>query len=251
MALHDIGLLDFDEPFAKFRAHGLIIKDGAKMSKSRGNVVTPDLYLDQYGADVFRLYMMFLGPYEEGGDFRDEGISGVRRFLEGVWRIVQDTKTGHTASEALQRATHRAIKKVTEDVEALHYNTAIAALMTLTNDIRKHGPADNGVAESLVVMLAPFAPHIAEELWEGLGHEATVFAARWPDYDPAMTVEETVELAVQVNGKVRGRVVVPRTASNDEVLAAAMREGSVQTHIAGKELRRKVVVPGRLVSFVV
>src|SRR5262249_35839210 len=131
MALHDIGVLHFEEPFKKFRAHGLIIKDGAKMSKSRGNVVNPDRYLEQHGADIFRMYMMFLGPYEDGGDFRDEGIAGVRRFLEGVWRLVREPRAGVTAGDALRRATHRAIKKIGEDIANLHYNTAIAALMSL------------------------------------------------------------------------------------------------------------------------
>ncbi|MFQ5668389.1 MAG: leucine--tRNA ligase, partial [Candidatus Binatia bacterium] len=148
MALHDMGLLHCEEPFKKFRAHGLIIKDGAKMSKSRGNVVNPDHYLDQHGADVFRMYMMFLGPYEEGGDFRDEGIAGVRRFLDGVWRLVRERDGQACASEALKRATHRAIKKVGEDLEHLRYNTAIAALMTLLNDIRRFGPPDRWVLET-------------------------------------------------------------------------------------------------------
>src|SRR5262249_10613488 len=139
MALFDLGLVPFEEPFKKFRAHGLIIKDGAKMSKSRGNVVTPDLYLDQYGADVFRMYMMFLGPYEEGGDFRDEGITGVRRFLEGVWRLVREYQPNAQTPAALRRCTHRTIAKVGADIESLHYNTAIAALMSLLNDIRHAG----------------------------------------------------------------------------------------------------------------
>jgi len=249
MALHDIGLLDFEEPFEKFRAHGLIIKDGAKMSKSRGNVVNPDYYLDQYGADVFRLYMMFLGPYEEGGDFRDESIAGTKRFLEGVWRLVREAELDGTASEELKRCVHRAIKKVTEDLEALHYNTAIAALMTLTNEIRKHGPADRWVAETLVILVAPFAPHAAEELWEGLGHGTSVADARWPAYDEAMITVDSVEMAVQVNGKVRGRITVARDAEESTVLALA--DQAVRVHLDGKEIRKRVVVPGKLVSFVV
>ena len=254
MALHDIGqggMEEFEEPFRKFRAHGLIINDGAKMSKSRGNVVNPDIYLEQYGADVFRLYMMFLGPYEEGGDFRDEGISGTKRFLEGVWRIVRDAELEATAADELRRAVHRAIKKVTEDLEGLRYNTAIAALMTLTNDIRKHGPANRWVAETLVVLLAPFAPHIAEELWEGLGHDGSVFDARWPEHDEALVLVDTVEMAVQVNGKVRGRVKIAREAPEAEVLALALADAGVQAHLAGKEIKKRVVVPGKLVSFVV
>jgi leucyl-tRNA synthetase len=253
MALHDIGLLPFEEPFKKFRAHGLIIKDGAKMSKSRGNVVTPDQYIEQYGADVFRMYMMFLGPYEEGGDFRDEGIAGVQRFLDAVWRLVRDYLAAppSAAPLALQRATHRAIKKVQEDLEGLHYNTAIAALMTLLNEVRRSGPPDRWVIESLLVMLAPFAPHIGEELWEALGHAASLFDARWPTYDPALTVEDTTVIVVQVNGKVRGRVEVARDAAEADVLAAALADAAVQAHINGREIRRRVVVPGRLVNLVV
>lgn len=254
MALHDLGLLHCEEPFKKFRAHGLIIKDGAKMSKSRGNVVNPDEYIDRHGADAFRMYMMFLGPYEEGGDFRDEGIAGVRRFLDGVWRVARDLldlEDGPVASPALRRATHRAIAKVGDDLENLRYNTAIAALMTLLNDIRKHGPPDREVVEAMVVMLAPLAPHFCEEIWEALGHNRSVFDARWPDYDPAMLLEDTVEIAVQVNGKVRGRAVVARDATEADVLEAAMAERGVQDAIGGRQIRRKVVVPGRLVNLVV
>jgi leucyl-tRNA synthetase len=250
MALHDLGLFESEEPFKKFRAHGLIIKDGAKMSKSRGNVVNPDEYLDKHGADTFRMYMMFLGPYEEGGDFRDEGIAGVRRFLDGVWRIARDLENGASASAPLLRAVHRTIAKVQDDLENLRYNTAIAALMTLLNDIRKHGPADRGVIEAMVVMLAPMAPHFSEELWEGLGHPGSIFEAQWPTYDPAMTVEDTVEIAVQVNGKVRGRVVVASDASEDEMLAAALADEAVRSALGDSQIRRKVVVPGRLVNLV-
>ena len=251
MALHDIGLLPFEEPFKKFRAHGLIIKDGAKMSKSRGNVVNPDQYLDLHGADVFRMYMMFLGPYEEGGDFRDEGIAGLRRFLDGVWRMVRELDPAVRASDPLRRAAHRAIKKVEEDLEHLRYNTAIAALMTLANDIRRLGPPDRWTVESLVLMVAPLAPHVTEELWEALGHTASIFDARWPSFDPALTVEDTVVVPVQVNGKVRGRIEVARDASEDDMLAAAMADTIVQAHLDGKVIRRRVVVPGRLVNLVV
>jgi len=251
MALYDMGLLPFEEPFKTFRAHGLIIKDGAKMSKSRGNVVNPDQYLDQHGADVFRMYMMFLGPYEEGGDFRDEGIAGVRRLLDGVWRLVRDLDAGVCAGDALVRATHRAIKKVSEDIEHLRYNTAIAALMTLVNDVRRLGPADRWVVETLLLMLAPFAPHICEELWEGLGHTGSIFAARWPVHDAALTMEEVVTIAVQVNGRVRGRIEVARAASDSEVITAALADESVRIHIDGRPIRRRVVVPGRLVNLVV
>jgi leucyl-tRNA synthetase len=251
MALHDLGWLPFEEPFEKFRAHGLIVKDGAKMSKNRGNVVNPDAYIDEHGADVLRMYIMFLGPYEEGGDFRDEGISGVRRFLDSVWRLVREHDPDLEASDELKRATHRAIKKVEEDLGNLRYNTAIAALMTLLNDIRRLGSADRWVLECLVIMVAPFAPHVAEELWEGLGHSSSVFDARWPKFDAGLTIDETAVVVVQVNGKVRGRIEVPRGAAEEEVIAAALADRGVQTHLGGKEIRRRVVVPDRLVNLVV
>jgi leucyl-tRNA synthetase len=251
MALHDMGFLPFEEPFKKFRAHGLITKDGAKMSKSRGNVVNPDQYIERYGADVFRTYMMFLGPYTEGGDFRDEGIAGVQRFFEGVWRAVRQFDPQAESGPELRRSVHRTIAKVQQDLEELRYNTAIAALMSLLNDIRRHGPADRWVLESLVLMLAPFAPHLAEELWEALGHTDSIFRAQWPRYDPAALVEETVELAVQVNGKVRARLTVPRGAPEEEVLRLALALPAVQAHVGGKTIRKQLVVPGRLVSFVV
>ena len=251
MALHDLGLLPFDEPFKKFRAHGLIIKDGAKMSKSRGNVVTPDLYIEQHGADVFRLYMMFLGPYQDGGDFRDEGIAGVRRFLEGVWKAIHDRDPERTLPDALRRAAHKTIRKVGDDLEGLRYNTAIAALMSLLNEVRRQGPADRWLSEAMVLMLAPFAPHIAEELWEILGHRESIFASRWPAYDEALTRDQVVELAVQVNGKVRGRIHVAADEAEDAVIARALADAAVQSAIAGKPIKRRVVVPGRLVSLVV
>jgi leucyl-tRNA synthetase len=159
MALHDLGLLEFEEPFKRFRAHGLIVKDGAKMSKSRGNVVNPDQYIEKHGADAFRMYMMFLGPYEDGGDFRDEGIAGVSRFLDAVWRLARDLNDQDEASAELRRATHRAIAKVQEDLDKLRYNTAIAALMTLLNEIRRCSPADRETVETLIRQFAPFAPH--------------------------------------------------------------------------------------------
>jgi leucyl-tRNA synthetase len=250
MALHDIGPLEFEEPFKKFRAHGLIIKDGAKMSKSRGNVVNPDEYIDKHGADAFRMYMMFLGPYEEGGDFRDEGIAGVSRFLEGVWRVAHDLNDNNQVAIDLRRATHRAIAKVQEDFEHLRYNTAIAALMSLLNDIRRLGPADRETVETLIRLLAPLAPHFAEEIWERFGHTESVFDAGWPQLEVALTAENFLKIAVQVNGKVRGHVVLPRSATEGDLVTAALADKRVQAAIGGKDIRRKYVVPGRLVNLV-
>ncbi|MDH4350907.1 MAG: leucine--tRNA ligase, partial [Gemmatimonadota bacterium] len=194
MVLHDLGHLPFDEPFARFRAHGTIVKDGAKMSKSRGNVVVPDEYIAQWGADTFRMYLMFLGPYQEGGDFRDEGISGIRRFLDRVWTLVHEATDGHPSEEA-RRKLHQTIRKVGADIAELRYNTAISAMMEYVNLLRREGQegqegqrgqeVSRTLVEPLVILLAPFAPHFAEACWERFGHEATtVFASRWPEFDP-------------------------------------------------------------------
>jgi leucyl-tRNA synthetase len=263
MALHDLGHLEFEEPFTRFRAHGTIVKDGAKMSKSRGNVVVPDEYIARWGADTFRMYLMFLGPYQEGGDFRDEGISGIRRFLDRVWALVVEAtaEAGDGTSEA-RRKLHQTIRKVGADIEGLHYNTAIAAMMEYVNLLRREGhdgpegrtgPAvPRELVDPLVVLLAPFAPHFAEECWERLGHrEATVFAARWPGFDPALAREAEVELVVQVNGKVRGRLQVPAGMAEAEAVALARADATVRKFTGDKEIRKAVYVKDRLVNLVV
>jgi leucyl-tRNA synthetase len=261
MVLHDLGHLEFDEPFARFRAHGTIVKDGAKMSKSRGNVVIPDEYVRQWGADTFRMYLMFLGPYQEGGDFRDEGISGIRRFLDRMWALVGDVGEAD-ASDAASRKLHQTIRKVGSDIEGLRYNTAIAAMMEYQNLLRREGPegveeADEARAisaeliEPLVILLAPFAPHFAEECWERLGHTGTVFAASWPDFDPELAREQEIELVVQVNGKVRGRVAVPAGLAEPEAVARAKDAESVRKFIVDKKIRKAIYVKDRLVNLVV
>src|SRR5437773_192588 len=193
MALQELGHVHFDEPFPKLRAHGLIIKDGAKMSKSRGNVVIPDAYIQKWGADTFRMYLMFLGPFQEGGDFRETGIIGIRRFLDKVWQLTHEAalapgvSPGPPASPGLppevQRKQHQTIRKVTADTAALNYNTAIAAMMEYVNLVREQGAGSRRAIEPLLVMLAPYAPHLAEELWAALGHERSIFTAAWPTYD--------------------------------------------------------------------
>ncbi|MDX2206393.1 MAG: leucine--tRNA ligase [Gemmatimonadales bacterium] len=254
MVLHDAGLLDFEEPFLKFRAHGLIVKDGAKMSKSRGNVVIPDQYIDQWGADTFRMYLMFLGPFQEGGDFRDAGISGPRRFLDKVWDLVTlaghpDARDGEIRHDVLVK-WHQTRKKVAEELEGLRYNTAIAALMELVNTLRECNCAEPGVIRTLVQMTAPFAPHFAEECWERLGGSGSIFDSAWPGYDPALTIEDTVVIAVQVNGKTRGTVTVPREAEESVVRKAAEADPAIARHLAG-EIRKVIWVKGRMMSFVV
>jgi leucyl-tRNA synthetase len=253
MVLHDLGHLHFEEPFAKFRAHGLIVKDGSKMSKSRGNVVIPDEYIARWGADSFRMYLMFLGPFGEGGDFRDAGISGVRRFLDKVWLLVGQAAHGERGGE-MQRAFlskwNRTKKKVGEDLESLSYNTAIAALMEMLNAIRETNCSEPGLVEEFVVMLAPFAPHFAEECWERLGHDTSVFDGRWPAWDPGLLHDDTLELPVQVSGKTRGKVQVARGAGEAEVAAAARADDALRRFLDGRTVRKVIYVPNRLINFV-
>jgi leucyl-tRNA synthetase len=256
MALHDLGHLPFDEPFTRFRAHGTIVKDGAKMSKSRGNVVVPDEYIARWGADTFRMYLMFLGPYQEGGDFRDEGISGIRRFLDRVWGLVQEAAEGdRSASPDVRRKLHQTIRKVGTDIAELRYNTAIAAMMEYVNLIRQQGQegqVSRELVEPLIILLAPFAPHFAEECWERLGHEnATVFAARWPAFDPVLARESEVELVVQVNGKVRSRLRLPAGTAEAEAVAQARADETVRKFIGDKQIRKAIYVKDRLVNLVV
>lgn len=250
MVLHDAGLLDFEEPFTKFRAHGLIIKDGAKMSKSRGNVVNPDDFINEWGADAFRTYLMFLGPFEEGGDFRDSGISGVKRFLDRLWASVRDCGTAAPDDDVL-RKLHATIKKVGEDTPTLSYNTAIAAMMEYMNVLRRgeRVPARAEV-EPMVQLVAPFAPHIAEELWEMLGHKTSVFDSRWPAFDAALLSSDTIELVVQVGGKTRGKISVAKDITQDAALAAAKADAVIGKFITG-EPKKVILVPGRLLNVVV
>jgi leucyl-tRNA synthetase len=251
MVLHDAGLVDFEEPFTRFRAHGLIVREGAKMSKSKGNVVNPDQYIDEWGADAFRTYLMFLGPFEEGGDFRDKGISGVKRFLDRLWRSVQDAERGRPADAEVQRKLHQTIRKVGEDIARLSYNTAVAAMMEYMNTMRagERRPRLEEV-RPLVQLVSPFAPHIAEELWEVMGGTTSVFDAGWPAYDPALVTEDRVTMAVQVNGKTRGTIAVAKTATQDDAMAAVHADPALAKFITGTP-KRVIFVPGRLINIIV
>lgn len=255
MALHEWGMLHFEEPFPKFRAHGLLIKEGAKMSKSKGNVVNPDEYITRFGADVLRMYLMFLAPFEQGGDFRDQAMLGIVRFLDRVWklyaeRVPNGTKHG-AGGETLQKVVHRTVKKVTEDIETLNYNTAISALMMLLTEMEK-GSKSLTTSDSAVFLklLAPFAPHITEELWHELGNTDSIHRSEWPAYDAALLVESMAEIAVQVNGKLRGTVTVPAEATQADVEAAARGEINVAKFIVGTPAKI-VYVPRRLINFVI
>ena len=252
MALYDAGLVPFEEPFRKFRAHGLLAKDGAKMSKSKGNVVNPDELLDSMGADTLRLYLMFCGPFQQGGDWRDEGIAGMRRFVERLFNLVMEGEIVDTPVEGdLERVMHAAIKKVGEDLDGLRYNTAIAATMELSNAIRDSGVAQREAVETLLKLVAPLAPFVTEELWHALGHEGTIHDGPWPEYDPAKLVADTVDIPIQVKGKLRGTVTVPTGASEQEVLEAARSIPAVATQLEGKEIRKVIFLPGKLMNIVV
>jgi len=255
MVLHDAGMLHFEEPFRTFRAHGLIVKDGAKMSKSKGNIVVPDDYIDKWGADTFRTYLMFLGPFQEGGDFRDSGISGPRRFLDKIWDLVTLSQHPDCRDAEIRREVlikwHQTKKKVGEELEQLRYNTAIASLMELMNVLRDQNCAEPGLVSEVVQMVAPFAPHFAEECWERLGHTTSVFDSHWPVFDPALTVEDEMVVAVQVNGKTRGTVTLARDAGEDAARAAAYADVVIAKHLEGKDVRKVIWVPGRLLNLVV
>jgi leucyl-tRNA synthetase len=251
MVLHDAGRLNFDEPFTRFRAHGLIIRDGSKMSKSKGNVVNPDQYIETWGADTFRTYLMSLGPYEQGGDFRDGGISGSRRFLDRLWASAREGRDTGGADPAVLRELHRTIQKVTADIASLSYHTAIAAMMQYMNVLRTgERTPHRAEVEPLVPLVAPFAPHLAEELWEWFGNSTSVFDHPWPTFDPALIAEDTVTVAIQVNGKTRGTVVVPVDADQMAVYAAALATPAVARHVVG-EPRTMIFVPRRLLNIVV
>ncbi len=257
MVLHDIGILGFEEPYKRFRKHGLLIKEGAKISKSRGNVVLPDDYVERYGADTFRTYLMFLGPYQEGGDFRDRGIAGPERFLYRLWDSVTAAAAsgdgGVEPDTDVEKALHRTIKRVTEDFDSLAYNTAIAALMEYVNALRAEARSPTlAEVRPLVIMLSPLAPHIAEELWERMGEEPSLFdTARWPSYDPALLEEAEVDIPVQVNGKLRATVRVGRGASQEVVQEAALRDENVRRHVESGDIRKVIHVPDRLINLVV
>jgi leucyl-tRNA synthetase len=258
MVLKDLGHIHFEEPFPKLRAHGLIVKDGAKMSKSRGNVVVPDAYIQQWGADTFRMYLMFLGAFQEGGDFRETGIVGIRRFLDKVWQLAHEaTPDGQLAPET-ERKLHQTIKKVTTDTESLDYNTAIAAMMEYVNVLRERSGGGGGGGggtrqglEPLLVMLAPYAPHFTEELWELFGHETSVFSGAWPSHDERLATAGDVEIAVQVNGRLRSRLTVPRGTAQELVVARVLADEAVKKFVDGEPLKNVIYVQDRLVNLVV
>jgi leucyl-tRNA synthetase len=254
MVLHEQGMLPFEEPYRRFRAHGLIVKDGAKMSKSKGNVVIPDQYVAKWGADTFRLFLMFIGPFEEGGDFRDAGLAGPRRFLERLWDLIDQTERRTLTGEELHRDIvikwNATKKKVTRDLETLGYNTAIAALMELLNAMRDSNCTARSMVKDMVIMVAPFAPHFAEEAWERLGGQGSVFDTKWPTWDERLTIDPVIEIVVQVNGKTRSTVRMPRGASEAAVLDRARRDESVARAVGAGDPKKVIYVKDRLINLV-
>jgi leucyl-tRNA synthetase len=259
-AIRDMGLVHGDEPFLRLFNQGQILgPDGQRMSKSRGNVVAPDEQVARYGADVFRLYLMFIGPWDQGAPFSLEGIAGVERWMGRVWNLAQtETRFGGHGFRELRHITHRTIRRATEDIEHFRFNTMIAALMEMTNGMthaRDAGPVDRSAwsegIESLLLMLAPLAPHMAEELWARSGRPYSVHRQSWPKWDEDLAREEEATLVVQVNGKVRDRIQVP--TGIDEAGARELAETSqlVRKHLEGTEIRRVIYVPGKLVNIVV
>jgi leucyl-tRNA synthetase len=272
-ALADLGHLDVQEPFANLFAQGMITRDGAKMSKSKGNTVAPAEYVERYGADTARTYICFMGPPERGGDWSDEGVEGVNRFLSRLWRLCMEVesmgageaRTGEDAPDGARREllakAHWAIDKSTRDFNrGFQFNTAIAAVMELVNDAYrlKDGLASEpgGVAAlqfataTAASLIFPFAPHLGAEIWERL-RGGRVWEEPWPQADPALLASDRVTLVVQVNGKLRDRIEVPADAAEEELLAAARGSEKVAAHLDGKEVVKEIVVPGKLVNLVV
>ena len=258
-AFADMGLVDVREPVKKLVYNGYInAPDGFKMSKSKGNVVDPLELIDAgYGADALRTYELFIAPYDLDAAWDPNGIAGTYRFLNRIWTLVQEYLESTVDADAPVAAVHKAVKKVTTDLERLSFNTAIAAQMELVNDLYKAkvggigGDAWRQALSTLTQLVAPFAPHIAEEMWQQLGHEGSVHTAAWPTWDESLTVEDTVTIAIQVNGKVRAEVTVAKDADKDTLEAVALENERVKEFLGESQPKRVIVVPGRLVNIVI
>nr|WP_302649207.1 leucine--tRNA ligase [uncultured Agathobaculum sp.] len=249
--LYDIGVVPTKEPYAKRTSHGMILgENGEKMSKSRGNVVNPDEIVDTYGADTMRLYEMFIGDFEKAAPWSPKSIKGCRRFLERVWALADKVQDGDTYSKEHEVLMHRTIKKVGEDADNLKANTAIAALMTMLNEFYDKG-VNKAEYMTFLTLLNPFAPHITEELWQQMGGEGLLSIAPWPAYDEAKTIEDTVEIAVQVNGKLKCTIKLPVDCDKQTAIDTALAEEKVQHAIEGKQMVKQIVVPGKIVNLVV
>ena len=259
MFLKDMGLIQFDEPFARFYAHGLIIKDGAKMSKSKGNIINPDQYIKKFGADTLRCYLHFLGPFDQTGDFRDSGVEGMNRFLKRIWTLfsqVQSSKFKVQSSNEALKMMHQTIKGVTEDMDNLRYNTAIAKLMEYYNFLIKQERIAKEEAEVFLKLLAPFAPHIAEELFQQLSGNSkfnSIHVSSWPEFDEKYLASDTVKIAVQVNGKLRGviEVLSKEVDEKEKIEKEAIENDKVSKFLDGKTVKKIIYVPSKVVNIVI
>lgn len=251
--LYDIGVVPCPEPYQKRTAQGLILgPDGVKMSKSRGNVIDPNEVVESYGADVLRTYVLFMGDYEKAAPWSENSVKGCKRFIDRVWNLQTILTDGDAYSEKLESAFHKTIKKVSEDIEQLKYNTAIAAMMTLLNAIYDAGSINRAELRAFLLMLNPFAPHVTEEMWETLGYgEMLAKDGMWPDFDEEKCVDATIEIAVQVNGKLRSKLTVPADIAAADAIAAAKADEKTQTFLDGKTVVKEIYVPGKLVNLVV
>ena len=249
--LYDIGEVPFDEPYSKRTAQGLILgPDGEKMSKSKGNVVDPNEVVDSLGADVLRTYVLFMGDYEKAAPWSESSVKGCKRFVDRVWNLLEIVKDGEEYSKELETSFHKTIKKVSDDIENMKFNTAIATLMTLLNEIYEVGSITKGELKTFVKLLDPFAPHVAEEVWAELGGEGLLAVAQWPEYDEAKTVDATIEVPVQICGKLRATITIAKDSTADEAIAAAKADAKVQEFLDGKNIIKEIYVPGKIINIV-
>ena len=250
--LYDLDLVPTSEPYAKRTAQGLILgPDGEKMSKSRGNVVDPNDVVDVYGADVLRLYVLFMGDYEKAAPWSESSVKGCKRFIDRIWALQDKMTDSDSYSDALRSKMHKTIKKVSEDIEAMKFNTAIAAMMTLLNDIYDAGSITKKEFRDLLILRYPFAPHISEELYQVIGCEGVLSEQEWVTYDEALCVDDMIEIVVQINGKVKAKLEIPADAEKDDVLAQAAADAKIKEATAGKTIIKQIYVPKKLVNFVV
>ena len=250
--LYDIGEVPYKEPYAKRTAQGLILgPDGDKMSKSKGNVIDPLDVVNEYGADVLRTYVLFMGDYEKAAPWSESSVKGCKRFIDRVWGLQDILVPGDDFSKELESSFHKTIKKVSEDIETLKYNTAIAALMTLINQIYDNGKITVAELKAFITMLNPFAPHVTEEIWEEQSFGGMLATSKWVEYDEAKCVEDTVEIVVQINGKIRAKLMIASNVESDEAIALAKADEKISAEIAGKTIVKELYVPGRLVNIVV
>ncbi len=250
--LYDLGLVPTSEPYAKRTAQGLILgPDGEKMSKSKGNVVDPNVVVDEYGADVLRLYILFMGDYEQAAPWSESSVKGCKRFVERVTDLLDlAIKTGHGETEGLVSATHKLIKKVTNDIDSMKFNTAIAAMMGYLNTVSSAGSITIEELKTFIKLLAPFAPHVCEDMWENLGEKEFVSLADWPEYDESKTVDSTVEIAVQFNGRLKGTIKLPLNADKDACITAVHENDKFLPMFDGKTVVKEIVVPNKIINIV-